>query len=308
MSKPAADIQILPLHWRDDSAALAAIRREVFIDEQNVPEDLEWDGEDAYAQHWLASIDNEPIGTVRLLRNGHVGRMAVVKSWRQCGVGSALLHAVITEAFAQGTRELFLHAQTHAIDFYTRHGFAAEGPEFLDAGIPHRTMRLALRTQRTLGQDHGRFAVTNPRAIALDLAQQALRQVRILSNELDPDIYDNAEFATALSQLVRNYRGADIRILIVDSSELAQTSHALVALAKRLSSAIKIRKLSAPNEPLKENYLIADGRGLLCLSQRDAALAWADYNNKPLASEYTKSFDDWWSHAQEDPYLRALHV
>jgi len=308
MTNTAINIQILPRRWTDDSAALAAIRREVFIDEQNVPEDLEWDGEDTYARHWLALISNEPVGTVRLLRNGHVGRMAVRKAWRNLGIGAALLRAVIGEAFAQDLRELYLHAQTHAVDFYARHGFVAEGPEFMDAGIPHRTMRLLLHAQRRLGHDHGRFAVTNPRAIALDLARQAQRHVRILSNALDPDIYDNAEFTAALSQLVRNYRGAEIRILIVDSSELAQTSHTLVALAKRLSSAIKIRKIGSPNEPLQENYLIADGRGLLCLSQRDAALAWADYNNKPLASEYTKSFDEWWNHAQEDPYLRALHL
>ena len=308
MTNTAINIQILPRRWNDDSAALAAIRREVFIDEQNVPEDLEWDGEDTYARHWLALINNEPVGTVRLLRNGHVGRMAVRKAWRNQGIGAALLRAVIGEAFAQDLRELFLHAQTHAVDFYARHGFIAEGPEFMDAGIPHRTMRLLLHPQRRLGQDHGRFAVTRPREVALDLVQQAQRHVRILSNALDPDIYDNAELAAALSQLVRNYRGADIRILIVDSSGLAQTSHALVALAKRLSSAIKIRKINAPNEVLPENYLIADGRGLLCLSLRETALSWADYNNKPLANEYTQTFDEMWNHAQEDPYLRVLHV
>lgn len=308
MSQLTTDLRILPVRWSEFSTPLAAIRREVFIDEQNVPEDLEWDGEDEHARHWLAHLDHDSVGTVRLLRNGHVGRMAVRKPWRQQGVGAALLKAVIEAARQLNLRELYLHAQTHALNFYGRHGFIAEGPEFMDAGIPHRTMRLPLRTQRILGLDHGRFAVTHPRDIALDLAQQAQRHIRILSNQLDPQIYDHADFATALSQLVRGYRGAEIRLLILDSTELARGFHAVLNLQKCLSSAIRIRRIDALAEPLKENYLIADGHGLLCLSALDADLAWADYNNVPLARKYTLQFDELWKHAHEDPNLRQYHL
>jgi predicted GNAT family N-acyltransferase len=308
MTSQTTDFSIRAVRWDDYSAPLSAIRRDVFIGEQNVPEDLEWDGEDRFAQHWLAFAGDQAVGTVRLLRNGHVGRMAVLQPWRHRGAGSALLQAVIAEAFAQNLRELFLHAQTHALDFYAQHGFIAEGPEFMDAGIPHRTMRLAIRTQRTLGQDHGRFAVANAKEIALDLANQAQRHLRILSNALDPAIYDRIEMADALSRLVRNYRAADIRILIVDGSRLAQGSHTLVNLAKRLSSAIRIRRLDTSGDALAENYLVADGCGLLCQSLRDPDLAWADYNNKPLAKDYAQQFDEQWNHAHEDPYLRNLHL
>jgi predicted GNAT family N-acyltransferase len=307
-NQTTTDFSIRAVRWDEHSAPLSAIRRDVFIDEQNVPEDMEWDGEDRFAQHWLALADHQAVGTVRLLRNGHVGRMAVLQPWRHRGVGSALLKAVIAEAFAQNLRELFQHAQTHALDFYARHGFVAEGPEFMDAGIPHRTMRLAIRTHRTLGQDAGRFAVTSPNDVALDLANQAQRHLRIFSSALDPAIYDRAEMADALSRLVRNYRAADIRILIVDSSRLAQTSHALVSLAKRLSSAIRIRRLDMPDGSLAENYLVADGCGLLCQSLRDPDLAWADYNNRPLANDYAQQFDELWNHAHDDPNLRNLHL
>lgn len=128
--------------WSGDKAALADVRRRVFIEEQAVPEDLEWDGEDAGAQHWLALIDDASVGTVRMRAGGHIGRMAVLKEQRQAGIGSLLLAAAISAARAQGLDEVRLHAQVQALDFYARHGFVAEGEEFMDAGIAHLEMRL----------------------------------------------------------------------------------------------------------------------------------------------------------------------
>lgn len=312
MSQTPTNLQIIPANWAAHATQLAAIRRVVFIDEQQVPEDLEWDGEDEFAQHWLAHVDDQYVGTVRLLRNGHIGRMAVLKPFRNCSIGTALIQAVIAQASLQNLRELYLHAQIHALDFYHRFGFAAEGPVFQDAGIPHRTMRLTLRTQRRLGADHGRFAATNRRAIALDLAQQTQRQLRIFANELEPNVYDHADFAAALSQIVRGYRNADIRLLITDSGNLKHGGHALLAIQRRLSSAIRIRKVDGladgNNEPTSENYLIADGRGLLCYAVREPEMAWADYNNVPLANEYAARFDELWNHANEDPNLRVLSL
>lgn len=128
--------------WADDGEALAAIRRRVFIEEQHVPPALEWDGEDERAQHWLALGDDQPLGTVRLLADGHIGRMAVLASARRRGLGSKLLQAAIDAAQQQGLREVYLHAQVHALGFYGRHGLVVEGEEFMDAGIAHRVMRL----------------------------------------------------------------------------------------------------------------------------------------------------------------------
>ena len=127
--------------WEQDRQALSLIRERVFITEQQVPQELEWDGLDPGAAHLLAlDSANNPIGTVRLLSDGHIGRMAVDESWRGRGVGSALLEAIIGLAHDTGMSRVFLDAQTHAIPFYQRHGFRAEGEIFLDAGIPHRHM------------------------------------------------------------------------------------------------------------------------------------------------------------------------
>jgi len=131
------------VEWRTAGAQLAAIRRGVFVDEQRVPEALEWDGLDAACLHVLAtSTSGAPIGTGRLLPDGHIGRMAVIRDWRGRGVGGALLAALVTAAREAGHAQAQLNAQVHALGFYTRYGFVAEGPVFDDAGIPHRAMRL----------------------------------------------------------------------------------------------------------------------------------------------------------------------
>ena len=131
--------------WVRDAEHLAAVRRAVFIDEQGVPEALEWDEHDAVALHFLATtLDGSPIGCARLLPDGHVGRMAVLPAWRGHGVGRSLLAAVLNAARARGHAEIRLSAQTHATDFYLRAGFVTQGTEYEEAGIPHVAMRKRL--------------------------------------------------------------------------------------------------------------------------------------------------------------------
>ena len=133
------------VQWCAAETQLAAVRRTVFVDEQRVPEALEWDGRDAECVHVLATaLNGAPIGSGRLLPNGHIGRMAVLKDWRGQGVGGALLAALIAAAREAGHARAHLNAQVHALGFYALSGFVAEGPVFDDAGIPHRAMTLEL--------------------------------------------------------------------------------------------------------------------------------------------------------------------
>ena len=127
--------------WADDHASLSAIRAQVFIVEQHVPAELEWDGNDNGCLHVLAlNREGEPIGCGRLLFEGSIGRMAVLKDWRRKGVGSALLQALVSKAHAFQLDRVYLHAQTHVVPFYERHGFERVGEEFIEAGIPHVEM------------------------------------------------------------------------------------------------------------------------------------------------------------------------
>jgi predicted GNAT family N-acyltransferase len=127
--------------WVEAEPAIRAIRETVFIREQAVPAELEWDGLDPICAHMLAWNDrDEAIGTARMQSNGVIGRMAVLKDRRGCGVGRALLQTLLDLAAQQGLSRVTLSAQTHALGFYERAGFHLLGEPFMDAGIPHRKM------------------------------------------------------------------------------------------------------------------------------------------------------------------------
>lgn len=136
-------ITVKTADWKRDETLLRTIREAVFVAEQNVPLDLEWDGLDPVCTHVIAYVDqSEAVATGRLLPDGHIGRIAVLKPWRRHGVGSCVLQALIEIARAKGITRCVLNAQTQALTFYERHGFVAEGGEFDDAGIAHRHMVL----------------------------------------------------------------------------------------------------------------------------------------------------------------------
>jgi predicted GNAT family N-acyltransferase len=136
---------VRPVNWHANQDKLDAVRRSVFIEEQNVPEALEWDDLDESSYHVLAlDGDGVPIGTGRLLLDGHIGRMAVLKAWRGRGVGSAILMALLDLAQKEGHEIVRLNAQTHALAFYRKHGFKVSGSEFMEAGIAHRAMKIRI--------------------------------------------------------------------------------------------------------------------------------------------------------------------
>lgn len=131
----------------DDLDACMAIRRQVFVEEQAVPEDLERDEHDATAVHLLATQDGRPVATARLLIAGDrakIGRVAVLAELRGTGAGAAVMRAALDELRLRGVREAALGSQVHALGFYEKLGFVAHGPEYDDAGIPHRDMTLRL--------------------------------------------------------------------------------------------------------------------------------------------------------------------
>ena len=142
--KPSPTIFVRRADWHVDREILRTLRGEVFIGEQSVPANMEWDEFDAQSRHVVAIADGVPIGTGRLLPDGHIGRMAVLRRWRGQGAGSALLTGLMDIARDLGVQRVKLNAQVQALPFYLGHGFQVEGEEFQDAGIPHRRMWLDL--------------------------------------------------------------------------------------------------------------------------------------------------------------------
>lgn len=132
-------------NWSELQASARPVREAVFVREQQVPEGMEWDGYDAPSRHVIArNAAGMPIGTGRLLPDGHIGRMSVLPDWRSHEVGSALFERLLQLAKSCRMPRIELHAQSHAAGFYARYGFAVEGPEFMEAGIPHVRMTRAL--------------------------------------------------------------------------------------------------------------------------------------------------------------------
>lgn len=132
-------IRILP--WQSARAEAQRVRETVFVVEQGVPPEIELDEWDERCEHALAyDPDGRVVGTGRLLPDGHLGRMAVLREARGQGVGSRLLEALMERARAHRMGRVVLNAQTHAVPFYARFGFAVEGVTFIEAGIPHVTM------------------------------------------------------------------------------------------------------------------------------------------------------------------------
>ena len=139
-----AKLEIREGSWEALSAEATEIRRMVFIEEQRVPLEEEWDGRDPECRHFLALLEGLPVGTARLLPDAHIGRVAVLARARGSGIGAALMAAAIEAARRDGHPAVELAAQTHALAFYARLGFTPFGDEFIDAGILHRNMRLPL--------------------------------------------------------------------------------------------------------------------------------------------------------------------
>jgi predicted GNAT family N-acyltransferase len=138
-------VRVLILDWERARERARPVRYAVFVLEQGVPAELEWDDWDELSDHALViGSDGETWGTARLLPDGHLGRMGVDKSHRREGVGRLLVSALLQRARERGMARLVLHAQTHARGFYEKMGFEKYGDEFEEAGIPHVAMRLSL--------------------------------------------------------------------------------------------------------------------------------------------------------------------
>ena len=134
------DINIRVADWSTDKDRLKHIRHLVFIEEQKVPVELEWDEFDVTATHFLVSFLDKDVACARLKSDGQIGRMAVLTEHRNQGIGQKLLQFVLHNAAEKKLKDVYLHAQVSAIPFYEKHGFTAAGEVFYEANIPHREM------------------------------------------------------------------------------------------------------------------------------------------------------------------------
>jgi hypothetical protein len=138
------------------------------------------------------------------------------------------------------------------------------------------------------------------------LVRDARHVVRIFSDTLSPDLFDNAELADELSRVARGGRQCEVRILIKDSIFLVKRAHRLGALHRRLPSLVMLRKLADAPENYIANYVLADDGGIFFIPNVDDKICFMNHDDRPLAKHCREQFDDLWQRSVEDPELRLM--
>jgi predicted GNAT family N-acyltransferase len=273
---PDPSFRVEPADYTVDFQDLRTVREPVFVVEQNVPLELEWDELDPKCRHVIARDEqHRPIGTGRLTPEHKIGRMAVLKEWRGRGVGEALLLALIEQARELGLPEVSLHAQVDAIGFYDKFGFLPYGERFEEAGIEHQSMRLALAPRGIERREGPRprgpsqpaadiEGVDATREAVLALVRGARREIVVYTRELEPALYAHPLVVEAFKQFAISGRGGVARFVVQDTALAQRSPHPLIALAQRLSTAFELRTPTDPEEMQYPSVFVAtDADGYL---------------------------------------------
>ena len=281
---------------------LRAVRETVFVQEQKVPPELEWDELDPLSHHVLAMDDaGNPVGTGRLTPKHSIGRMAVLPAWRGRGVGEAILEALVDRARDSGWPDVTLAAQVHALGFYARAGFLPEGDHFDDAGIDHLLMRRSLGAPSTIGDRRALVAAT------LGVVAGTRRALAIYSRELDPGVFDQPEVMEAMRRLAT--RRGSIRILLQDPLAARQALSPLIELGQRLPTAIGFR---AVEEQVDRSYpsafVASDTGGWLFRPLGNRPEGETAIDRPARARQLTAVFDPFWERARPCSEFRALGI
>lgn len=308
-----------PATWPADMAELRSVRTEVFVEEQAVPEEEEWDDLDELSQHVIArSVDGQPIGTGRLTPNGSIGRMAVVRDWRGKGVGASVLRTLIELARERHLTRIDMHAQTHAIAFYEAAGFIIHGEEFDECGIAHRNMSLELappaaREEPPLATPRAKVLSSTNRdeamAATIEVILSARRELDIFTRDLDPQLLNQPAVLDALRQVATSGPHTRIRIIVMDPVRARTESQRLVALAHRLTSVFSFR---TPTEEIDRRYagcFIISDRG--AWFERSLAIRFDGDGNTwapGRRAQMQESFNASWERSVECDELRRLEI
>jgi predicted GNAT family N-acyltransferase len=300
------EAEVMVTSWQRDGELLESIRRRVFVEEQGVPESVVFDGQDADAVQYLVSVDGAAVGCGRRLADGKVGRLAILPAQRGRGLGAQLLAGIIREATDSGVTSLYLHAQQQALGFYQLAGFTATGEPFEEAGIPHLRMEIAL--PKPAGEQFI-AGVTYPHPfaeLACRLCASASHTVRILSPQLDHEVFDDHALSDALSALARKSRHTSVHILIADSRPLVKRGHQLLNLARRIPSSVEIRKLAHHPQWHGETIVIRDRDGVLFKPGDVDHEGFYEPQARASAARHIELFDELWQRAAPDVELRVL--
>ncbi|MDY0021383.1 GNAT family N-acetyltransferase [Arenimonas caeni] len=315
------DFRIEPADYATDLADLRSVRETVFILEQKVPEEEEWDELDPKSHHVLARDERgRPIGTGRLTPERKIGRMAVLPEWRGKGVGDALLVALLDKARSLGWTEVTLNAQCSAEGFYAKHGFVPYGDRFMEAGIEHRAMRRELEPLAGPERYPARARAPSVRSSEFDslsaateatlaLVGSARRALWLFSRDLDPVLYSQPAVIEAFKQFAISGRGGVVQVLLLDPAAVQGQGHPLLGLAQRMTSVFQFR---TPTDDVDLQYpsafLANDADGYLF---RQLGSRWeGDWSpaNPARTRQLAEHFGRVWERSRPCTEFRALGI
>ena len=299
-----SEFSVRSAEWGPDTEALREVRTRVFIEEQKVPKDMEWDELDADCLHALALAGDKPIGTGRLTPDGHIGRMAVLAEWRNRGVGAALLAHLMKAARQRGDTFCELNAQVRAIGFYERFGFHVQGGEFMDAGIPHRVMRLDYA--HPSGTKLSGFAEL--RDALLKLARSARQEFALYAPDLASRLTGTNELEAALKDLALSSRRGRIRLLVRDARAAAADGNPLLRLTGALPSRCALQQLCPEDEAADDIYAFNDNGDSLYLAKPESATGVLVTGSPLAARDFQRRFDPLWERSEPAPDARRLQI
>lgn len=297
--------------WQDDEEDIKTVRFAVFIKEQQVPIELEIDEQDEHCLHLVAFADNKPVGTARLLEDGHIGRMCVLKDYRLQGIATELLNKLVQKALHKGMKKVVLNAQLSAIPFYEKAGFTICSDTFLDAGIEHKTMQFE-QPQAILGDNKLTIDIDNKalsQEIVVSLIEQAKNSIALLSQNLEPSLYNQTEVCQAIQALITKNRKAKIRIICKNTQQATHQGHCLINLAQNLSSFIELRKPNTKEiQQFQQSWLLIDDMAYCKIKNIERYIGTASFNQKLIVKESLDFFNHAWENSEVDQQTRRLSL
>lgn len=296
------DFHVEAIDYASGAAPLHQVRDVVFVQEQQVPPELERDALDPLSHHVLARDGaGTPIGTARLTPEHRIGRMAVLPVWRGRGVGDALLVALLDEARRRQWPDVSLHAQVAAETFYARHGFVPEGPRFFEAGIEHQGMR------RQLAGPTGILHRAEAVAITMAVVTQARRSLVVYSRALDPGLWDAPAVVEALRRFATHRAGAQVQLLLQDAGTPQRALAPLIGLGRRLPSVFAFREVQDPVDlPYTAAFVANDDHGYYYRPLGNRFDGEAGLAHAGRARQLRAEFVQMWERARPVSEYRAL--
>jgi len=311
---PRLYMEISFVRWDDAHTDLRFIRRKVFIDEQQVPESLEWDEDDKIAVHLLGKEKGRPVACARLTSDGKLGRLAVLKEYRKHGWGSKLIRLAERFLHSKKINKIYLHSQANSYYFYFQHGFRPTKEMIWDANIPHVRMQKIIGRSNPnsntflMGLDGESYYSDQSAACAVWFqiaSSQSRREIDIEIKDLSHPVFNNAACLENLTTFIRQSQRTRIRVLL--HNEIPGLSeHPLMLAQQRLSSRFMVRRIQDSRfSEAPMNYLVFDYKGII---RFDYKSTYCNFDNGVSVKRQKLKFDEEWDRSKQLIEGRKLHI